>query len=259
MRLKTETKWWRMAGVTLALIVPATMRAQTADTDDIGRAQVEKWIEMRRLISQEKQDWRLGKELLTDRARMLEKELAGIREKIVAATNETVEVDRKLAEAHAQNDQFDAVMARMRAAVSRLETRLPTILARTPDPVRERMKPLIQRLPQNSADTKIGLPERFQNVIGILNELGKANGEVTVATEIRTLTDGRPAEVKTLYIGLGQAYYVSAKGESGIGRPGAAGWEWQPANELAARITETMQVLQNKATPHFVSLPVKVP
>ena len=43
---------------------------------------------------------------------------------------------------------------------------------------------LVQRLPQNSADTKIGLPERFQNVIGILNEIGKANGEVTVATEI---------------------------------------------------------------------------
>ena len=52
---------------------------------------------------------------------------------------------------------------------------------------RERQAPLAQRLPQNSADTKIGLPERFQNVIGILNELGKANGEVTVATEIRTM------------------------------------------------------------------------
>lgn len=250
---------WRMTGAVLALGVVAVARAETADTDEAGRATVEKWIETRRLISQEKQDWRLGKELLADRARMLSKELAGIREKTMAATNETAEADRKLAEAHAQSDQLDAVAARMRAALAALEAHLPALLARTPDPVRERMKPLIQRLPQNPADTKTGLPERFQNVIGILNEIGKANGEITVDTEIRTLADGRPAEVKTLYIGLGQAYYVSAKGEAGTGRPGAGGWEWQPANELAARVTESMQVLQNKATPHFVSLPVKIP
>jgi len=253
-----RTSKWQMMGLAMALAMPAILCAQT-DVDETGRAQVEKWIETRRLISQEKQEWRLGKELLADRARMLEKEIAGIREKIVATTNETGEVDRKLAEARAQNDQLDAAAARMRTAVAGLETRLPALLARTPDPVRERMKPLVQRLPQNPAETKISLPERFQNVIGILNEIGKANGEVAVATEIRTLTDGRPAEVKTLYIGLGQAYYVSAKGEAGIGRPGANGWEWQPANELAARVTEAMQVLQNKETPHFVSLPVKMP
>ena len=254
-----KTKWWRVAGVALVLIVPAAVCAQTADMDETGRAQVEKWIETRRLISQEKQEWRLGKELLADRARLLEKEIAGIREKIAATTNETGEVDRKLDEARAQNDQLDAVAGRMRAAVAGLETRLPALLTRTPDPVRERLKPLVQRLPQNPAETKIVLPERFQNVIGILNELGKANGEITVATEIRTLADGRPAEVKTLYIGLGQAYYVSAKGEAGVGRPGAGGWEWQPANEIAARVTEALQVLQNKETPHFVSLPVKLP
>ena len=254
-----SAKWLRMMGVSLALGVPAAARAQTADTDESGRAVVEKWIETRRLISQEKQDWRTGRELLADRARILEKEIAGIREKTATMTNETVEVDRKLAEVRAQNEALDAVAARMRAAVAALETRLPALLARTPDPVRERVKPLVQRLPQNSADTKVSLPERFQSVIGILNEIGKANGEITVATEIRTLTDGRPAEVKALYIGLGQGYYVSAKGEAGTGRPGVAGWEWKPANEIAARITDALQVLQNKASPHFVSLPVKIP
>ena len=256
-----NVKWWLLVGIALALAlgISASARAQTADTDESGRVVVEKWIETRRLIAQEKQDWRLGKEMLADRAHMLEKEIAAIREKIAAGANETAEVDRKLAESRAQNNELDAAAARMRTAVAALETRLPALLARTPDPVRERVKPLVQRLPQNPADTKVGLPERFQNILGILNEIGKANGEVTVATEIRTLADGRPAEVKTVYIGLGQAYYVSAKGEAGIGRPGAAGWEWQPANELAARVTETMQVLQNKATPHFVSLPVKIP
>ena len=245
------------AWATAALAWTGVAMAQVAD--DTERAAAEKWIETRHLISLEQQDWRLGKELLTDRARVLEKELATVREKTAQAAGETAEVDRKLAEARARNDQLSAAEARMREAVTTLETRLPALLARTPDPVRERMKPLIQRLPRNPAETKVSLPERFQNVIGILNEIGKANGEVTVATEMRTLADGRPAEVKTLYIGLGQAYYVSAKGEAGTGRPGAAGWDWQPANDLAASVTEAMQIMQSKATPHFVPLPVKIP
>ena len=96
-------------------------------------------------------------------------------------------------------------------------------------------------------------------MIGILNEVGKANGEVTVATEIRTLSDGKPTEVKTLYVGMGQAYYVSAKGDAGVGRPSANGWAWESDNALAARITDAMQILQNKATAKFVPLPVKIP
>jgi len=226
---------------------------------ETAKQNLEKLLETKRLISQEQRDWRLGRELLADRVSVLEKDLVAMKAKTAQTTNETAALELRFVEAHTQNEQLDAAVARMRDAVAGLETRLPKLLARTPDPVRERVKPLVQRLPQNPADTKISLPERFQNVIGILNEIGKANGEVTVATEIRTLADGHPTEVKTLYIGMGQAYYVSAKGDAGIGRPATNGWEWLPANELAARVTDAMQIMQNKATARFVPLPVKIP
>lgn len=226
---------------------------------ETAKQNLEKLLEAKRLISQEQRDWRLGRELLADRVSVLEKDLAAVKAKTAQTTNETVVLDAKFSEIRTQNEQLNAAVARMREAVAGLETRLPKLLARTPDPVRERVKPLVQRLPQNPADTKISLPERFQNVIGILNEIGKANGEVTVATEIRTLADGHPTEVKTLYVGMGQAYYVSAKGDAGIGRPATNGWEWLPANELAVRVTDAMQIMQNKATARFVPLPVKIP
>jgi len=230
--------------------------------DDLETAKLnlEKLLETKRLISQEQKDWRLGKELLSDRIGVLEKDLKSLKEKTLQTTNETAKLDLQFSELQAQNEKLNAAAARMREAVSVLESRLPQLLARTPDPVRERLKPLVQRLPQNPSDTKIGLPERFQNVIGILNEIGKANGEITVSTEIRTLSDGRPTEVKALYIGMGQAYYVSAKGEAGIGHPSTTnGWVWVPANELSARVTDAMQIMQNKATARFVPLPVKIP
>ena len=246
-----------MIGVMLVIAAGAAWGQEELET---AKLNLEKLLETKRLISQEQRDWRLGRELLADRASVLEKDLVALKAKTALTTNETAVLDLKFAEVHAQNKQLNAAVARMREAVSGLETQLPQLLARTPDPVRERVKPLAQRLPQNPADTKTSMPERFQNVIGILNEIGKANGEVTVATEIRTMADGRPTEVKTLYIGMGQAYYVSAKGDAGIGRPGATnGWEWLPANELAARVTDAMQIMQNKATARFVPLPVKIP
>lgn len=226
---------------------------------ELAKQNLEKLLETKRLISQEQRDWKLGRELLTDRIGVLEKELESIQAKTAQTTNETAVLDATFAEVQAQNLQLNAASARMRAAVADLEKRLPILLARTPEPVRERVKPLAQRLPANPEETKLSLPERFQNVIGILNEVGKANGEVTVATEIRTLSDGKPTEVKTLYVGMGQAYYVSAKGDAGVGRPSANGWAWESDNALAARITDAMQILQNKATAKFVPLPVKIP
>lgn len=242
-----------------AILALTTGLAHGQDAMETARMNLEKLLETKRMVSQEQKDWKLGRELLDERIGVLEKDLVSLKEKTLQMTNETATLDLKFAELQSQNKQYIAVAARMRDAVSGLEQRLPNLLARTPEPVREHLKPLVQRLPKNSDDTQIGLPERFQNVIGILNEIGKANGEITVSTEIRTLADGRPTEVKTLYVGLGQAYFVSAKGDAGIGRPSTNGWEWLPDHALATPVTDAMQIMQNKATARFVSLPVKLP
>jgi len=113
-------------------------------------------------------------------------------------------------------------------------------------------------MPAPGATSKVTVAERLQNVLGILNEMNKLNGEITVASEIRPLSDGKPSEVKTVYVGLGQAYFVSAGGEAGIGRPSQSGWIWQPANELSAQITTVLEILQNKSGPKFVPLPVTI-
>jgi len=79
--------------------------------------------------------------------------------------------------------------------------------------VKEKLKPLYDRIPSDAATTKVSAAERFQNVLGILSEAIKANTEAPVLFEVRTLANGKPAEVRVLYVGLGQAYYLSAAGE----------------------------------------------
>ena len=112
---------------------------------ELAKQNLEKLLETKRLISQEQRDWKLGRELLTDRIGVLEKELESIQAKTAQTTNETAVLDATFAEVQAQNLQLNAASARMRAAVADLEKRLPILLARTPEPVRERVKPLAQR------------------------------------------------------------------------------------------------------------------
>ena len=107
-------------------------------------------------------------------------------------------------------------------------------------------------------DAYVTAAERFQNVLGVLNELNKSNNEIAVNYEVRTLADGRPSEVKVVYVGLAQAYFVSPGGEAGIGRPGVDGWVWEPTKTAAGDVLIALEILQGKHTPAFVPLPVKI-
>jgi hypothetical protein len=127
-----------------------------------------------------------------------------------------------------------------------------------PEPGQAKLDPLYKRIPEDPAKTRASAAERFQNILGILNEVNKSNNEITVNYEVQKRADGSPAEVKAIYVGLGQAYYVSASGDASVGRPTAEGWKWEPANEIAGGVTTALEILQGKQTAAFVPLPVKL-
>lgn len=63
----------------------------------------------------------------------------------------------------------------------------------------------------------------------------------------------------TLYLGLGQAYYVTANGSAaGIGTSTPDGWQWKPANQLAPRVAQAIAIMENEEVPAYVPLPVEV-
>jgi hypothetical protein len=105
---------------------------------------------------------------------------------------------------------------------------------------------------------RASVAERFQNVLGILNELNKANTEINVNYEVRALADGKPSEVRVLYVGLAQAYYVSAGGEAGVGSPTENGWDWKASPAIANDVLIALDILQGKHTPAFVPLPIQI-
>ncbi|MBI1851250.1 MAG: DUF3450 family protein [Planctomycetes bacterium] len=222
------------------------------------RVKMGKWIETQQIISKERKDWQQGREILTARVDLIKQEAAGLEEKIKRAEAGAGEANKKREELLAEKQKLDAVGTQLTEIVTEMEGEIRRLFKMIPEPIQTKLQPLYQRIPEDPSKTRVSVAERFQNVLGILNELNKTNNEITVNYEVRNLADGMPAEVKAIYVGLTQAYYVSARGEAGIGRPTADGWRWVSSNAVASEVMTALEILDGKHSPAFVPLPVKL-
>jgi hypothetical protein len=222
------------------------------------RLTMDKWIETQQIISKERKDWQQGKDLLLNRLELVKKEINNIKEDIAQADSKAVEATKKHAELNSENKDLIAVNQQLIDKVLGLESQMRQLHAKLPEYLQTKLQPLYQRIPEDTSQTRVSAAERYQNVLGILNELNKANNELTVNYEVHKLPNGQSMEVQALYVGLAQAYYVSARGDAGIGVSTDAGWKWEPSDSLAQKIIKTLDILAGKQSPEFVSLPVKI-
>jgi hypothetical protein len=262
-------RWWAcgpLAAAVLYLLFPAATSAGQGGQDERAkpptleetRLALGKWIETQQIIVRERNEWQQGQSMLRGRLELVKSEVAALEEKIAQAQAKVEEADLKRDELLAQKGELEAAGVQLSGAVTGFEGELRRLLPSLPEPLVAKLQPLIQRIPQDPSGTRASVAERFQNVLGILNEINKANHEISVNYEVRTLAGGKPSEVRSLYVGLAQAYFVSSGGEAGIGRPGPEGWEWETSRGVAEDVLVALEILQGKHTPAFVPLPVKL-
>jgi len=238
---------------------PTAAAAVAAPTLDETRLTLNKWIETQQIISKERNDWAQGKEILQGRIELVGKEVGVLKDRITQSELAVAESNKKRDELVAENDQLKAVTAQLSDAVTAMEGQVRKLAKLMPEPVSAKLLPLMQRMPADPANTRVSTAERFQNVLGILNELNKANSEISVSYEIRTLADGSSSEVQVFYVGLAQAYYISPRGLAGIGHPTEDGWKWESASAATSgQIMQALEIIQGKQTPSFVPLPITI-
>jgi FtsZ-binding cell division protein ZapB len=223
------------------------------------RAALEQWVETQRIISKEKKDFALAQEMLKERVELIQNEIDSLKTKIDDAQDSITQADVKRQELMDENDKLKSAAASLDSIISLFEQRTQRLLARLPDPIVERVKPLSQRIPKDPSDTKLSMAERFQNIIGILNEVNKFNRDITVTSEVREFDDGSSKEVTALYVGIAQGYYVDNNATAaGVGFAGEDGWQWQSADESAADIAHAIAILKNEEVAAFVPMPIEI-
>jgi hypothetical protein len=231
---------------------------KAAPTLDETRLTLSKWIETQQIISKERNDWQQGKEILQGRIELVGKEVGILKDRIKQSEAAVEESNKKRDELVAENDALKVSGAQLGEAVTLMEGQLRKLMKQMPEPVATKLAPLMQRMPTDPSNTRVTVAERFQNVLAVLSELNKANSELSISYEIRKFADGSSGEVQVIYLGLAQAYYISPRGDAGIGRPGEDGWTWTPAPEAARSILSTLEIIQGKESPAFVPLPITI-
>ena len=237
---------------------PAPVSTTAGSAVDEARLSLGKLYETEQILSRERKDWQQGKDILLGRLEVVRQEKATLEEKIEQGKAAAAEVEAKKAALVAEKDALVAVGTQLTEAVTRLEGDVRRLFRALPEPTQQKLQPLFLRIPEDAATTRVAVAERYQNVLGILNELNKANNELTVGFEVHKLSNGKPSEVQVLYVGLAQAYFLSGGGDAGIGRPSSEGWQWEGSPAAAGEIRKAIEIQQSKQSPAFVPLPVRL-
>jgi len=236
---------------------PFILFADSSITDT--RETLDKWVETSQIISKEKADWRTERAILSDTEKLLTSELARLSEdlQILETTATTAEEDR--AKLTAQKSSVSEASSVVESKIVSLEAELKAIIPTLPLPLINKIKPLIRRLPEDSNNTQLSLGERVQNIVGILSQTDKFNTTITFTSESREIESGKTVEVRTLYWGLAQAYFVDASASyAGIGTPGDNGWEWQRIDSAGATIQRLLDVYEGSEAIQFVEVPARI-
>ncbi len=235
--------------------------------DDLGstREALKEWVTYSRKIAKEEREFEVAKAMLKERIELVQNEIESLWEKTQKAKKEISEKDKQSAEKVEENKRLKEVISSLTDTATRLEKRTVKLLKRLPDPVRRKVKPLSQQIPEKPDETKLSVSQRFMNIAGILNEVNKFNRQITVTSEVRELPEGKSVEVTTLYVGIGQAYYTSgAEGDqvvAGVGRSSESGWTWAPAKDpqkAARQISKAIAIYENEEVASFVQLPIEI-
>jgi hypothetical protein len=233
--------------------------ADQQDTVTTTRELVARWVQTEQLTSQTRSEWERDKEVLQQTRVLYERELQSLSETLARiSTNSTqVELERKAAEA--ELNESAAALERARQIVSALEKELGALIPLLPTPLLEQARPLLHRLPTNSATTSAPVTERIQAVVGFLNEVDKFNGAVAVVSGREPDAQGREVSVDVLYVGLGVAYYSDPTGDvAGSGTPTPQGWRWTLQPALGPRIRDAIAMYRNTRQANFVGLPIRI-
>lgn len=246
----------------LALAIPALSSgrasAEANGVDDF-RVKLGKWVETRRILSEEETDWQADKEILKVSRDLLLQQRKALGEEITELEASATSADEERRDLLLRRAEYQRAAAALEDRIRGMEREVLALAEQLPEPLRKKLELLLVQIPE---DPEVGgqpLGQRLMNVLGVLAQAEKWNGTATLVAETRPI-DGEKVQVRTLYWGLSHAIYVDAMGRTaGVGTPGADGWEFTNDPNLAADATRLLDIYEgNVDVIEFVELPVEI-
>jgi len=225
-----------------------------------ARTHIEKWVQTRQLIARRNADWRVEQESIGQTIGLLQREIDLLKEAIDKSEQVDSEADAEKKRITLSLEDLKRANKVVDAALWGMERQALSLMARFPDPLKDRISNVRSRIPLEKKDLRgRSAAERMQNVVAMLNEADRFNSAITLAIEVRKDAEGKDRQVQALYLGLGHAYYADQSGSfAGVGVPGAEGWTWTVDAKLGSTIRKVIDIYENERSAEFVPVPVNI-
>jgi hypothetical protein len=252
-----QTTLWQLFVITTLLGSIGSMAFADSRLVD-ARAAVAQWVELEKNISRERLAWDEKKRLLEDMTAVAEAEIATIKEQLEDLSVAADESERRRIELVKKSDTHAGLSSSVKIALDSFEIRLKTLFPRLPKPLVDKLKMIMDRLPDDSTKTSLGIAARMQAVIAMITEIQRFDRVVTTGEELMNLSDGETREIYTIHFGLGASYFMTSdSAEGGVGIPAENGWQWESRPQLVPSIQRAIALASgNGVEAGFLSLPV---
>ncbi len=248
-----------IAGICLALCM---LSARGESDVNATKSKLDKWVETQQLISEEKNDWAVEKEILEDTRKLLEEELAMLDEKIAELESDSTEADKERDSLLLDRVEYKRAEASMEESIRALEVKLLDLVPSFPEPLSDKLDPYIVQIPKDAAKSRVSLSDRLVTILGILGQAERFNRDVHLFSSTEKIAgEGDEArQVWRLYWGLGAAYWVDDSGKhAGVGSLGDEGWTFASDDKLAAGLDKLRYIKEGTEDEiSFIQLPAQL-
>ncbi len=245
----------RLALFVLLTAIPIAALQTSAQELDTLKDVTENWIQTRTRISEEESRWESQKELLKSSIETLISTRDNLEDNVKILETQSKKQQDSIAEANAKVAAFEETNQTILDQVAKYEKRILNLFRRLPEPLKDKLAPLIRKIPSNIESTEPP-QNRLQNVVAIATIIDEFNNDLTLTHTIKPLDNGEVIEVRVLYWGLAGAYAANAEGNKAwILKPQEGEWEWTAETENAAAIKQLFDVYDKSIDPTLVRIP----
>lgn len=217
---------------------------------------IQQWVKTEEINSRELNDWQADQKRMEQLLKLYRAELEQLDELLEKAGESASTADEEREQLKSEIKELRDARQIFIESLKGLQEKAGELATRLPAPLQQSSKDQIDSLADLSANE---YPREItQAIIGLITNADEFNASIGNFTEMKEI-GGTRKEVRTLYLGLAQAFYASTDGKSaGIGTPGADGWVWKEQPELAKGILRALAVSSKDERPDFVELPLQV-
>ena len=215
------------------------------------REAISKLVDVQTLESKERNDWSSKKAAFANLLELHQRELKLLDEELAAAGKTAPAHESQAADLEKEIEELKQARRLTAEAVARNLPRLTKLAASFPKPLLDEVEVDLATL--KAWDAQSEPRDALQAMLSVIASAEQFNRRFTRSVEVR---DG--SEVKVLYLGLAQAYYMNGGSKAGVGRPGPEGWVWESKPEVYGELKAAFEIMDKKRAPATVTLPLKL-